>query len=94
MPEPVFDPHIPCLLSPQALAGGAARCVCSVNERALRNYEQGRALPPMTDRQRTWCLREVDAHGGLIAETAPDAELAQAVLDAWASADDELVGFD
>lgn len=62
-------------------------CVCSVDERVLRAYAEGRCHTPMTTRQREWCLNEAEwaGMGSYPKDEAPgnDKDLANWVLNAW-----------
>lgn len=82
MPEIVRDlswPEAPCCAEPSS-------CVCPQEERALRAWSTEKPMPPMTDNQREWCLREIDQVEGFRRrehECDSDQDLARTVLDAW-----------
>lgn len=64
---------------------GGARCVCSQDERALRNIAY-KMLPSMTAEQREFCLREIEQVEGWTRadhEQDSDSSLASATLSAW-----------
>jgi hypothetical protein len=66
---------------------GAAGCICSAGERALRAWNDKRHSAPMTVEQREWCLQQigrVEGYDRKDHETDPDPVLAGNVLSAWA----------
>ncbi|MDR6397966.1 hypothetical protein ACTOWA_00320 [Herbaspirillum seropedicae] len=76
------------LSAPCCYEGRIESCVCGVDsdERALRAYNQGIDLPPMTATQREFCLKEISAVEGYDRADytdATDGQLANGVLCAW-----------
>lgn len=63
-------------------------CICTHDERVLREYAYGSSLSEMTLPQREWCIQEADSAGeGMYNESElskmTDKELAGAVITAW-----------
>lgn len=70
-------------------------CICSLTERALRDWAYNGHALPMTTAQRAWCVDQVRPHGDAAhAATSfdgePDELLARAVLCAWRHAADSV----
>lgn len=83
MNQPNFPTDIPC----QCYPGRVHECVCPEEEKALRAYScRYLYLPLMTQKQRAWCLAEIDMVEGynrMEYESVSDATLAATVLNAW-----------
>tara|TARA_R100000365_G_scaffold2508_2_gene7863 strand:- start:7573 stop:7854 length:282 start_codon:yes stop_codon:yes gene_type:complete len=62
-------------------------CICPPKERALRAWERGDdSMPPMTERQRAYCLHEIGRVEGYRREDyvdASDRDLAHTTIIAW-----------
>lgn len=87
MAEQTMFPGVGC--STKCGWNGLCAGECSPNEIALRSYEAGEAMPPMTQEQREWCIDEAarSAEGSYRREHLKDMndqEIAHAVLGAWA----------
>ena len=82
MDETVFQDS-PCACADSAFGDP---CVCSQNERALRNYCNGAKMPPMTEKQREYCLSEIASVEGFDRTKHhgdDDWHLASTTLTAW-----------
>ena len=78
----VFDLRLSCWCF------NGEECICGDEEKVLRHYAAGKPLPPMTAKQREWCISEADqaAEGAWQPEALAvlsDRDLALAVLNAW-----------
>lgn len=70
----------------QCCTGHEVLCECGADERPLRAYARGDALPSMTVDQRDWCLQQIgQMEGYSVADYAhaDDRVLASGVINAW-----------
>lgn len=61
-------------------------CACPAEERALRGWQDGQKMPPMTPEQREYCLEQIGQVEGYRREdyeAEADPDLARGVLNAW-----------
>lgn len=83
MNKPDFPTDIPC----QCYLRRVHECVCPDQEKAMRAYANRLAsLRPMSEKEREWCLiqvNDVEGYARKDYEDASDRELAATVLCAW-----------
>ena len=62
-------------------------CICGDEEKVLRHYAGRKPLPPMTVKQRQWCIEQItqsdEGAQPEHLEVLDDADLARTVLDSW-----------